>query len=131
MARSYIGIDLHRTVIQICVLDEHGEIVAEKRIRYQGMGGAAAVISVVISNHATQRMAAKLRPREMLPRFVSSTAGRASEARGRQLQRLGRQLRYQVQSATAVASIGPSNAIKSTQGSLLTQRPRWTAFAGP
>ncbi len=33
-------------------------------------------------------MAAKLRPHEMLPRSVSSTAARAAEARGRQLQRL-------------------------------------------
>jgi hypothetical protein len=31
-------------------------------------------------------MAAKLRPRVTLPRLVSSTAGRAAEARGRQLQ---------------------------------------------
>jgi len=37
-------------------------------------------------------MAAKLRPRVILTRFVSSTAARAAEARGRQLQRLvGRQ----------------------------------------
>ena len=33
-------------------------------------------------------MAAKLRPRVMLPLFVPSTAARAAEARGRQLQRL-------------------------------------------
>jgi hypothetical protein len=37
---------------------------------------------------AVQRMAAKLRPRMMLPRCVSSEAARAAEARGRQLQRL-------------------------------------------
>lgn len=44
MARSYIGIDLHRTVIQICVLDEHGDIVAEERVRYQTLEeGLAAV----------------------------------------------------------------------------------------
>ena len=39
-------------------------------------------------DRAAQRMAAKLRPRVMLPRRVSSTATRAAEARGRQLQRL-------------------------------------------
>lgn len=44
MARSYIGIDLHRTVIQICELDEHGDIVAEERVRYQTLEeGLAAV----------------------------------------------------------------------------------------
>jgi len=32
MATTYLGIDLHRTVIQICALDERGEIVAEERI---------------------------------------------------------------------------------------------------
>ena len=41
---------------------------------------------------AVQRMAAKLRPRVMLPRYVSSSAAHMAEARGRQLQRLvGRQ----------------------------------------
>jgi len=35
MTRSYsIGVDLHHCVIQICVLDERGERVAEGRIRY-------------------------------------------------------------------------------------------------
>jgi transposase len=35
MERSYfIGIDLHRTVIQICVLDAQGETLSEKRFRY-------------------------------------------------------------------------------------------------
>src|SRR5215467_3357842 len=38
MATAYsIGIDLHRTVIQICVLDERGERVAEERIRYRSL----------------------------------------------------------------------------------------------
>src|SRR5262249_20604160 len=38
MATAYsIGIDLHRTVIQICVLDERGERVAEERIRYRNL----------------------------------------------------------------------------------------------
>ena len=36
---------------------------------------------------AVQRMAAKLRPRVMLPRAVWSTTAGAAEARGRQLQR--------------------------------------------
>src|SRR3990172_4193749 len=44
---------------------------------------------------AAQRTPAKLRPRAMLPRSVSSKTARATEARGRQLQRLvGRRARY-------------------------------------
>jgi hypothetical protein len=34
---------------------------------------------------AAQRMAAKLRPRAILPRLVSSTAARSAEARGRRV----------------------------------------------
>jgi transposase len=37
MTTAYIGIDLHRTVIQICVLDKRGERIAEERIRYQSL----------------------------------------------------------------------------------------------
>jgi predicted NBD/HSP70 family sugar kinase len=37
MATAYsIGIDLHRTVIQICVLDERGERVGEERMHFEG-----------------------------------------------------------------------------------------------
>jgi transposase len=45
MERSYfIGVDLHRVVMQICIRDERGEIVAEKRVRYAGRDeGLAAV----------------------------------------------------------------------------------------
>lgn len=47
MAKSYIGIDLHRTVIQICVLDEGGEAVAHERIRYSSLEeGLEAVRSI-------------------------------------------------------------------------------------
>jgi len=42
---------------------------------------------------SAERMAAKLRPRVILPRRISSTSTRAAESRGRQLQRLvGRRL---------------------------------------
>ena len=37
MATSYIGVDLHRTVIQICVLDEYGDLVAQERVRYHSL----------------------------------------------------------------------------------------------
>lgn len=45
MERSYfIGVDLHRVVMQICIRDERGEIVAEKRVRYASRDeGLAAV----------------------------------------------------------------------------------------
>lgn len=44
MAQSYIGIDLHRTVIQICVLNGAGEPVAQERVRYHSLEeGLAAV----------------------------------------------------------------------------------------
>jgi len=54
-----------------------------------------------LESHAAQRMAAKLRPRVMLPRRVSSTATRAAEARGRQLQRLVGRLTRQYRTAGA------------------------------
>jgi len=38
MTTAYsIGVDLHRNVIQICVLDERGERVAEERKRYRSL----------------------------------------------------------------------------------------------
>jgi len=43
----FIGIDLHRTVIQICVLDERGERVAEERLRYTGLQEGLRAIAVV------------------------------------------------------------------------------------
>ena len=47
MTTSYIGIDLHRTVIQICVLDERGESVAEERIRYESLEEGLAALAFV------------------------------------------------------------------------------------
>jgi transposase len=47
MATTYIGIDLHRTVIQICVLDERGETVAEERIRYESLEEGLAAVAFV------------------------------------------------------------------------------------
>jgi transposase len=32
-ATHFIGIDLHKTVVQVCVLDEHGEVSEEFRVR--------------------------------------------------------------------------------------------------
>jgi transposase len=48
MSKAYfIGIDLHRNVIQACVLDEHGERVAEERFGYHSLEeGLTAVVFV-------------------------------------------------------------------------------------
>ncbi|HYN51413.1 MAG TPA: IS110 family transposase [Thermoleophilaceae bacterium] len=47
MTTSYIGIDLHRTVIQICVLDEHGEVVAQERLSYTSLDEGLRAVEVV------------------------------------------------------------------------------------
>jgi len=47
MTTSYIGIDLHRTVIQICVLDQHGERIAEERIRYEQLEEGLQAVAFV------------------------------------------------------------------------------------
>jgi transposase len=47
MATTYLGIDLHRSVIQICALDERGEIVAEERIPYGSRGEGQRAVEVV------------------------------------------------------------------------------------
>lgn len=47
MSTAYIGIDLHRTVIQICVLDENGAIRAEERVRYQSLEEGLRAVAFV------------------------------------------------------------------------------------
>jgi transposase len=47
MTTAYIGIDLHRTVIQICVLDERGERVAEERFRSHGLEEGLEAVTFV------------------------------------------------------------------------------------
>ncbi len=47
MTTAYIGIDLHRTVIQICVLDERGERIAEERVRYGSLEEGLEVVAFV------------------------------------------------------------------------------------
>ena len=47
MATTYIGIDLHRTVIQICVLDEQGEVVREERISYHSLAEGLRAVEAV------------------------------------------------------------------------------------
>jgi len=47
MTTAYIGIDLHRTVIQICVLDAGGERIAEERFRYHNLEEGLEAVSFV------------------------------------------------------------------------------------
>ncbi len=47
MATTYLGIDLHRTVIQVCVLDEQGEVVAEERVSYASREEGQRAVEVV------------------------------------------------------------------------------------
>jgi transposase len=47
MNASYIGVDLHRTVIQICVLDEQGEIVAQERLHHRSLAEGLRAVEVV------------------------------------------------------------------------------------
>ena len=47
MTTAYIGIDLHRTVIQICVLDGRGEIVAQERLHHASLAEGLRAVEVV------------------------------------------------------------------------------------
>lgn len=47
MTTAYIGIDLHRSVIQICVLDAGGGRIAEERIRYQSLEEGLEAVAFV------------------------------------------------------------------------------------
>jgi transposase len=48
MSKSYyIGIDLHRSVIQVCVLDEHGNRVAEERFHYHSLEEGLEAVAFV------------------------------------------------------------------------------------
>lgn len=48
MSKAYfIGIDLHRRVIQACVLDDRGERVEEARFRYDGLEEGLAAVAFV------------------------------------------------------------------------------------
>ena len=42
--RYFIGVDLHKNVIQVCVLDEKGRIVEEKRFRYASLEEGLKII---------------------------------------------------------------------------------------
>jgi transposase len=50
--RFYVGVDLHRDVIQVCVRDEAGEIREERR--YRGSGRAESLERIVALGEGTQ-----------------------------------------------------------------------------
>src|SRR5262245_20469971 len=73
-------------------IDTHSSVDAG-RVAHPTMRRAAtaeAPLGVDTEASAAQRMAAKLRPRVILPWCASSMAARTAEVRGRQLQRLVR-----------------------------------------
>jgi len=45
VARHFVGIDLHRTVIQVCVMNEDGDVVQERRWRLVGLGAEGRVLA--------------------------------------------------------------------------------------
>ncbi len=50
MRKSYfVGVDLHKAVVQVCVLDENGEVVNEKRFRGQTLAEGLAAVALVKS----------------------------------------------------------------------------------
>jgi transposase len=45
----FIGVDLHKAVVQVCVLDKEGEVVLEKRFRGQTLAEGLAAVALVKS----------------------------------------------------------------------------------
>jgi transposase len=43
----FVGVDLHRAVLQVCVLDTDGEVVAEKRFRGESLEEGLAVVKFI------------------------------------------------------------------------------------
>lgn len=46
--RYFIGVDLHKNVIQVCVLDEKGRIVEEKRFRYASLEDGLKIVECLL-----------------------------------------------------------------------------------
>ena len=44
----FVGIDLHKTVIQICVMDAAGAVIAEERHRVESHAAASRVPASVL-----------------------------------------------------------------------------------
>ena len=42
--KYFIGIDLHKSILQVCVLDKDGEIIKERRFREGSLSGGLAVV---------------------------------------------------------------------------------------
>jgi predicted NBD/HSP70 family sugar kinase len=39
MTQYYVGVDLHKTVAQVCVTDADGQVLADQRVQLDGRGG--------------------------------------------------------------------------------------------
>ena len=72
MTTAYFGIDLHRTVIQICVLDARGERVGEERFLSQGLEEGLEAVAFP-STRQLQRLVRR--------RIAASSANLATHAR--------------------------------------------------
>ena len=57
LARFHIGVDLHKTVIQICVLEARGEIVAERRFLAHDLAEAVPVMEFLRTYRTIGRIA--------------------------------------------------------------------------
>jgi transposase len=57
VARFFIGVDLHKTVIQICVVDQQGEVVQERRHLAHDLIDGLKVVGSLMSYRDTGRVA--------------------------------------------------------------------------
>src|SRR6185436_20852748 len=47
-SRYFIGVDLHQSVVQVCVLNAKGDVVAERRFRGDTLEDGLRVVGVVL-----------------------------------------------------------------------------------
>ncbi len=43
--KHFVGIDLHKSILQVCVLDSDGEIIKERRFRGESLEDGLAVVA--------------------------------------------------------------------------------------
>jgi transposase len=49
-SRYFIGVDLHQSVVQVCVLDAKGEVVSERRFRGESLEDGLKVVGFVVGH---------------------------------------------------------------------------------
>ncbi len=47
-SKHFVGVDLHKSILQVCVLDKHGEIIKERRFRGGSLMDGLAVVSWLV-----------------------------------------------------------------------------------